>query len=153
MVEKQLKLKVSVLEMYISSVIKSEKWKYSYFYQLEQLLTFKIASYVGNIFRLLAFGLLRKDRRAFCEFSVTYFSKRRNKFDHNWRGFYVGKAFFKNALIRTSCWLVSVVNTDGGKKVLNYLGAESFSWRKLDFKIKQSWKSNSHEPTVDTFLL
>ena len=38
---------------------------------------------------LLAFALLRKDRRAFCEFSVTYFSKRRNKFHHKCRGFYV----------------------------------------------------------------
>ena len=44
---------------------------------------------------LLAFALLRKDRRAFCEFSVTYFSKRRNKFHHNCRGFYVSKAIFK----------------------------------------------------------
>ena len=31
------------------------------------------------------------------------------------------------------------MDTDGGKKVLNYLRAESFSCGKLDFKIKQSW--------------
>ena len=82
---------------------------------------------------------MRKDRRAFCEFSVTYFSKGRNKFDHNCRGFYVEKAIFKKMqkdLVGTSYSQVSLVDTDGGKKVLNYLRAESFSCGKLDFKIK-----------------
>ena len=49
----------------------------------------------------LAFALLRKDQRVFCEFSVTYFSKRRNKFHHNSGGeLRVEKAFRKvqNAL-------------------------------------------------------
>ena len=43
------------------------------------------------------FPLLRKDRRAFCQFSVTYFSKGRNKFHHNCRGFYVSKAILESA--------------------------------------------------------
>ena len=138
MVEKQLKLKASVLEMFISSVIKSEKWKYSYFYQLEQLLTFKIASYVGNIFRLLAFALLRKDRCFLWVFRHLLFKEKKQIWSQLTRVL-CWESTFQNALIGISCWLVSVVNTDGGKKVLNYLGAESFSWRKLDFKIKQSW--------------